>query len=260
MEEAGHKLKKIRERLNLRYRDVEDLSGLLAAWHRNDEYSIALSRLADIENKGTIPSLFRLYALCAIYRLDMNEVLEWYGIRPSGLPAESARLELERTHLLGFTAETGGDVVMPIALDPGIDVKKTTFLSRMIRRWGKLPLMLLNGLDIRQHRYAYLGTQDWSMYPVLYPGSLLLIDETRRKIQTEGWSSDYDRPIYFLEHRQGFACGYCSLAGEKLVLHPHPCSTTPPLVFASASEVDMIGQVVGVAMRLGPARRRRTQS
>ena len=42
-----------RERLNLRYRDVEEASHRIADRHKNDEFSIALSRLADIENKGT---------------------------------------------------------------------------------------------------------------------------------------------------------------------------------------------------------------
>ena len=76
MEEAGQKLKRARERLNLRYRDVEEASNQIAARHSNDEFSIALSRLADIENKGTVPTIYRLYALCAIYRLDFNEVLD----------------------------------------------------------------------------------------------------------------------------------------------------------------------------------------
>ena len=60
MEEAGQKLKRARERLNLRYRDVEEASNQIAARHNNDEFSIALSRLSDIENKGTVPTIYRL--------------------------------------------------------------------------------------------------------------------------------------------------------------------------------------------------------
>ena len=75
-----------------------------------------------------------------------------------------------------------GEVLLPIALDPGIDLKRTTYLSRMIQRWGKLPLMLLNSMDLKGHRYAYIGTEDWRMHPLISPGSLVLIDETKRKI------------------------------------------------------------------------------
>ena len=57
MEEAGQKLKKKREELNLRYRDVEEASVQIAARRKNDEYIIALSRLADVENKGTVPAV-----------------------------------------------------------------------------------------------------------------------------------------------------------------------------------------------------------
>jgi transcriptional regulator with XRE-family HTH domain len=80
METPGQKLKRVRERLNLRYREVEEASARIAERHGNDEFILVLSRIADIENKGTVPSIYRLYSLCAIYQLDLNEVLSWYGI------------------------------------------------------------------------------------------------------------------------------------------------------------------------------------
>ena len=39
--------------------------------------------------------------------------------------------------------------------------------------------MLMNGLDLRGYRYAYIGTEDWTMDPLIPPGSLVLIDESR---------------------------------------------------------------------------------
>lgn len=260
MEDAGQKLKRVRERLNLRYRDVEEASNYLAQLNANEEFSIALSRLSDIENRGTVPSIFRIYSLCAIYRLDFHEVLEWYGIKLTALPSDSARIELEKTHPINFQSDVSGEVLLPLSLDPGIDLRRTTYLSRMIQRWGKLPLMLLNGLDLKQHRYAYLGTEDWAMYPVLHPGSLVLVDEGKRKIVKDGWTSEYDRPIYFVESRDGYACGYCSLIEDQLVLQPHSSSSVVPRVFQYPAEVDIIGQVTGVAMRLDPPKRRRTRS
>ena len=260
MDDAGQRLKRVRERLNLRYRDVEEASLKIAARHKNDEFSIALSRLADIENKGTVPSIYRLYSLCAIYRLDLSEVLDWYGIQMGGIGADANTIEIERTHTIGFASDPHADVVIPLSLDPGIDVRRTTFLSRMIQRWGKLPLLLLDGLDLKAHRYGFIGTEDWMMYPILQPGSLVLIDENKRKPANSGWSNEFDRPIFFFEHRQGYACAWCSLAGDQIVLQPHPASQCAPEVFDYPSEIDIIGQVSGVAMRLDPARRRRTRS
>jgi hypothetical protein len=260
MEAAGHRLKKRREELNLRYRDVEEASLQIALRHKNDEFAIALSRLADIENKGTVPSLYRLYSLCAIYRLDMMDVLEWYGIEVSQMAADAARVDVGRTHLIGIHPNGHGEVQLPLSLDPGLDPRRTTYLSRMIQRWGKLPLMLLNGLDLKSHRYAYIGSEDWSMYPLIQPGSLILIDETKRKIVNGGWSNEFERPIYFLEHRDGYVIGWCNLNDNQLVLQPHPASECNPEIYIFPDEIDIVGQVSGIAMRLDPARRRRTRS
>lgn len=260
MEDAGRRLKTARERLNLRYRDVEQASQRIAERNKSDEFTIALSRLADIENKGTVPSIYRMYSLCAIYRLNMLEVMEWYGVDVSQLPTDAASIGLEMTHVIGFSSNEHGVIQVPLSLDPGLDPTKTTFLTRMIQRWGTLPLMLLNGLDLRNHRYAFIGTEDWSMYPLLQPGALVMIDDTKRRIVTSGWTNELERPIYFLEQREGYACGWCSLRDGQLVVLPHPASSCDARVYAYPSEIEVIGQVAGVAMRLDPGRKRRTRS
>lgn len=254
MEEAGLKLKRTRERLGLRYRDVEEFSQQIADRRKNNEFVIAISRLADIENRGVVPSMYKLYSLCAIYRLDLAEVLRWYGVDAGLLASDSRSAEPDKTHPIGFGREPLGpvplgDVQIPLSLDPGVDLKKTTFLSRFIQNWGNLPLMLVAGLELKQHRYAFVGMEDWFMYPLIQPGSLLLIDETRRKIVESGWVAEYDRPVYLLEHRQGWLCGWCSVNGEKLVAIPHPVSGAAPQVFGYGVEVEVVGQVVGVANR-----------
>jgi transcriptional regulator with XRE-family HTH domain len=261
MEEAGQKLKRARERLNLRYRDVEEASLRIAELHKNDEFIMALSRLADIENKGTVPTIYRLYSLCAIYRLDLGEVLDWYGVDLGALAADSVSVvEIERTHPIGFQPDARGEVLVPLSLDPGIDLRRTTYLSRLIQRWGKLPLMLLNGMDLKNQRYGFVGTEDWSMYPLLQPGSLVVIDETRRKVSESAWASEFERPIYFFEHRKGYACCWCNVTGDRLLLQPHPASQCSPEMFAYPDEIDIIGQVTAVAMRLDQGKRRRTRS
>src|SRR5947208_16128940 len=97
MERPGARLKQVREKLRLTYRHVERASQELAALRGNDEFAIALSRLADIENKGTVPTIFRLYSLCAIYRLDLNETLRWYGIPVEMLASDALHIPHEQT-------------------------------------------------------------------------------------------------------------------------------------------------------------------
>src|ERR1039458_8009590 len=125
----------------------------------------------------------------------------------------------------------------------------------LLRRWGKTPLNFLGGLDIRHYRYGLIGLEDWSMAPVIQPGSLVLIDQNRRRITRGGWTSQYDRPIYFLEYRGGYRCGWCALAEDRLIVLPHPSSPQAPAVFDPA-EIDVVGQVIGVGMLLEPVKRR----
>jgi transcriptional regulator with XRE-family HTH domain len=257
MEEAGQKLKRVRERLRLKFRDVEEASTRIAARRQNDEFVVALSRLADIENKGTTPSLYRLYSLCAIYRLDLGEVLSWYGVSPAALPADADVIENSRTHPVGFHPEDG-EVQVPIALDPGLDLSRTLFLSRLIQKWGKVPLMMLNHVDLRALRYGLIGTEDWSMYPIVPPGSLVVIDDTRRRIVTGGWATEFERPIYFLEHRDGYLCGWCTLRDGHITVQHHPASPCDPETFAYPSEIEVIGQVTRVAMTIGQTPPRRS--
>ncbi len=248
-ERPGERLKRVREKLKLTYRDVEQASRQIAENRGSEEFIIALSRLADIENKGTAPSIFRIYTLCAIYRIDYEEVLHWYGVPRGELETESLHIRLRETHAVQFSGSS--HLTGPQPHDAQIDLNKTTFLSHMIRRWGKLPLNFLNGFDLRRYRYGFIGLDDWSMYPILQPGALVAIDESRRKIASDGWSSETDRPIYFLEHRAGFLCGWCSLIEGRVLVHSHPTSHYQPKLFDPQSGIDILGQVIGVAMPLG---------
>lgn len=260
MEDPGQRLKQVREKLNLRVRDVEMYSRTIAERRRSTEYVLNIGRLSEIENRGIVPSVYRIYSLCAIYRLDYNEVLSWYGVALSDLPGEALKIDLEATHPVEFQSFTDGAVSAPLTLDPGVDIRKTTFLSRVVSRWGKVPLMMLNSLETKRFRYALIGTDDWSMYPLIQPGALVLIDDSRRKIINSGWNNEFERPIYFLEHRNGFACSWCTHQESQLVLHPHPASLCPPQVFRFPGEIEVVGQVTGVAMLLDRDTRRHIQS
>lgn len=253
----GLKLKSIRERLDLRFRDVEEASYRIAAVHKNDEFCIAISRLADIENKGVLPSIYRLYSLCAIYKQDIEEVLGWYGVDLSQMPADSRVTEIARTHAVKFKPRGEGEVLMPLALDPGFDLEETSFFSRVVQKWGKIPLLLMQGLDLRHNSYGYIGANDFTMYPVLQPGSFVMIDETKRRVLNGIWRNEFERPIYFIETREGFYCGWCTLSDGTLTVLCHPSSDVAPRTFAHDSEAEIIGQVVGVASLLESRRRRK---
>jgi hypothetical protein len=111
-------------------------------------------------------------------------------------------------------------------------------------------------MDIEKHRYAFIGSEDWSMYPMIQPGSLVMIDESQKRIVNSGWQTEFERPIYFFEHTNGYACSWCTLTDDQLMLEPHPASKRSPEVFTFPDEIEVIGQVTGIAMHLDPTRQR----
>ncbi len=260
MEQAGQKLRQARERLRLRYRDVEEASQRISNERGNHEFLIGLSRLADIENKGTVPSVYRLYSLCVIYGLEFDLALSWYGIELQNLAGDSARVATEQTRLAEFKLHGRTPVEVPAEFDANFDPRQTSYVTRQIRRWGKLPIALLNTIDVRRNRYAFIGTEDWSMYPILRPGSFVQIDETRRKVAKGGWLDEYDRPIYFVEHRDGYNCGWCEERPGLLIVQPHSASHAALRIFRYPGDAEVIGQVTGAAMRLDLGKRRHIRS
>jgi len=260
MDGAGQKLKQARERLNLKFRDVQDATQKIAEKYGNDDFNVSVARLFDIENKDLVPSVYKLYSLCAIYRLNFEETLGWYGVQLSSLIADGRLVAATRTHRLRSASGALGNVLFPLSLDPGFDPRHTSYLTRLIQRWGKVPLSLLDAIDPEAGlRYAFIGTDDWFMHPLLPPGTFVMLDESKRKIVASGWSNEFDRPIYFFEHRSGYFCAWCVQEKDRYILIPYPSSDCTPVTFP-IDEVDIIGQVIGVAKRLDWTRRRRSRS
>lgn len=255
-EEARVKLRNARERLGLRFRDVEEASQVIAQRYGNDEFAIHISRLSAFENEGTVPNIYKLYSLCAIYRLDFADVVGWYGVDLTQSGTDVFALRPPQTHMLGLDIPAGAEAMLPIVLDPGFDSRKTSFLSRQVQRWGTLPLLLLQGFDNKNARYGYVGEEDFWMHPLIQPGSLLIVDEAKRRIERGPWPGLTERPIFFVQTHDGEYCTWLSPEVDQLVLVPHPQSGYAPRAY-SVDVVEVIGQVVAVATRLDQTRRSR---
>lgn len=246
---AGQRLRALREQLGLTIRDVESASVRIAANHDNDDFALSLSRLSDIETKGIIPNLYRLYSLAVIYRRDLRELFAWYGIDLNTTAADLSVAEPPKSHL--STVCDPPSVQVPVRLDPGFDLRRTVNFGRMVEQWGLVPLAYLAKFANTDYTYGYIGSEDYTMYPILMPGSFVQIDESANKVAEAMWRSEYERPIYFVETRNGYTCCWCSLHGDQLTLQPHPLSPVAVRMLRYPHEADVIGQVVGVAMRLG---------
>lgn len=246
---GGNNLRVLREKLGLTMRDIETASEQIARRRNNEEFSIPISRLSDFETKGVIPSIYRLYSLSVIYRKDFRELLAWYGVDLSQPVTDLEIATPPRSHLSTALANTGA-VQMPVKLDPAFDAKKTLNFGRMVEQWGTVPLAYLEQFSKVDYTYGYVGSEDFTMYPILPPGSFIQVDESRNKVSEGGWRSEYERPIYFVETREGYTCCWCTVGREDLILQSHPLSPVQPKVVRH-SHAEVIGQVVGIAMKLG---------
>jgi transcriptional regulator with XRE-family HTH domain len=245
----GKRLRQLRDQLGLTVRDVEACSKRLAGRRGNSAYVIPPSRLSDIENKEVVPSLYRVYSLAVIYRRDVREILAWYGANLEEIAQDLAVAAPANTHIID-SIDVTGHVKAPLLNEAAFDPAKTCNLGRLIQRWGIVPLAFLSQFADVRYTYAYIGMQDFTMYPILPPGSFIQIDESKNKVVESAWKSEYDRPIYFLETRSGFRCGWCRLRDGQLTLQPHSLSPEAVRFYRHPQEAEVVGEVVGVAMQL----------
>jgi transcriptional regulator with XRE-family HTH domain len=243
---AGERLRTLRDKLGFTLKDVELASLHLVQAHGNPRYWIPQSRLSHIESKGVLPSIYRLHALAVIYRRSIEELLDWYGINA---PSPELLQVPPRTHLAN---EPGiGDCEVPVRLDPLFDEKKTCYLRRMIQEWGVHPWTALQKLQKGEFTYGYVGSEDYTLYPMILPGTFVQIDQRLTEIETGPWASDFERPIYFLETHDSYLCAWCAvLSSREIQVQPHTLSGLAARNFRLPNEIEVVGQVVGIATKL----------
>lgn len=250
----GRYLKQVRQRLGLCLREVQDASAILAAEDKNQELYMSAARLVQIENEPSAPGVFKILSLSAIYGLDFLDILRRYGVNPDRVHHYRNRLQQTMTHPIS-TAIYNMDttITVPARLDPSFRWETTQLLNRIVALWGEIPAALLVNFNPRQQTYGYVGLADYTMFPLLRPGAFVMIDGNRRRVIQKEWENEHERPIYFIEMRNGYRCAWCQLEDGRLTLIPHPMSAVPAQSFSYPSEAEIVGQVVGIAMRLVPA-------
>jgi len=240
----GLRLRQVRERLGLTYRDVEAASYELASRRGRSEFILHISRLADFENRNVVPGLHKLYSLAVLYHLNPLQLFAWYDVPFEECFEDGLRFPVPQTHV----AAPPSGLRVPLRFDPAFDPRRTDFLSRMVERWGHFEGALTKANP--RHCYGYIGLTDQRMAPLLRPGSLVLVDTEMRQIENSGWNSEHDRPMYLVDIRKGYRCGWFVRDAEKLVMQPHPMSRYAPESWVLPHEAEVIGKVIGVVTRL----------
>ena len=253
---SGRYLRAVRLRPQLGVREVQEASPIIARYRGSFSFYVAASRPAQIENEASIPAIYQLFSLCAIYGFSFHRLLLTYEV---GLdtarcfrecsPSGPVRPPVGEVHRLEDTA------TQPFRLDPNFRRETAQLVNHLVALWEGLPAPSLIHHNPRSYAYGYVELVDRRMFPVVRPGSLLLIDPERRRTAKSSWKDEFDRPIYFVETLGEYRCEFCQGEWSRLLLISQPYFGEPVRTFSLEGEAEIAGQVVGVAMRLAPANR-----
>lgn len=254
----GERLKAIRRLLGISTRQVENYSRQIAKAEGSARFYISNAWLSQIEAKGPVPGVQKLFSLSVIYRLNFVELLYLFGIDLERIGLHQLEIRLPKTHPAKLEVyNEDRTATFPVSFHEGFKVEKTTLLSRIVKIWGEVPISVIRHLDIRHGEYGYVGLRDHTMDPLVPAGSFVQIDnQVREVLRPSSWRTELDRPIYFVKIPSGYACSWCELKRNQLTLVPHPLSRSRLRHFAYTREAEIIGRVTGIAMRIVRAEKR----
>jgi hypothetical protein len=155
------------------------------------------------------------------------------------------------------TPDTFHKVAFPVRFDPGFNPQKSELISRLVEVWGEVPFGLLQMVNLRKGRWGLVGLGDYTMYPLIRPGSLVQIDDNQKPVAVGAFRNEYDRPLYFIELREGYLCSWCEFRKGRLLCLSHPLSPVTSREFAYPGEAEIVGRVTAIAARIvSPATQR----
>ena len=222
---AGQELKTLRNRRNITVREVEQASRRIADVKGDKRFCISNGWLAQLENGVSEPSICKLFSLSVIYRTNFLELVRLYNVDVNDKEKYEPVADPYITQLITQKTNTDDEVIS--------NSNETSLIAPT------------NGGDPRNILHAHLGLADFTMFPMIRPGAFLKIDPAQNKLVTNAWRNEYERPIYFVELRDAYACGWCELQGNQLLIIPHPSSPASVRRFTFPREAEIAGRVIG---------------
>ena len=242
-------------RLGLSIRNVETRSLEIADQYKNPEFCLSRGWITDIEMGRYVPGSFKVVTLAEIYGVTIDLIHRLYGIHHGDISKERLVFLPPRTHIItprpDDSAETGTNDEADCQPAP----QKTTLFSGLMEILGDNPVPLLRHTNLRNFLYGCIGTSDFTLSPLIAPGSFVQIDPRQTRVRSESMQlvagrSEWARPIYFLDMRTAYLCGWCELKNGILTLIPHPNSGLRTRTFRYPQEIEVVGQVVSVFMSI----------
>lgn len=234
---AGQTLKRLRNNRNITVREVEQASRRIADVKGDKRFCISNGWLAQLENGVSEPSICKLFSLSVIYHANFLDLLRLYNVDVDDREKYEPVAHPHLTQLVADKNNGNGH---------GLNLPSQISTSFMTECEAPGALQHRGGNDSTAHIiYAHLGSSEYTMYPMIRPGALLKIDTSQSKVVTGAWRNEYERPIYFIELRDAYACGWCQLQGNQLLIIPHHSSPATVRRFTYPREAEVVGRVVG---------------
>lgn len=245
----GQKLKALRSDRHITVREVEQASRRIADAKGDKKFCISNGWLAQLEKGTSEPSIHKLFSLSAIYRVQFLDLIRLYGVDLDEIRKYEPVANPHFTQLL-WSELQDRELSGPSGVAPFNSSRRVTSLIPA----GRRPAGVTSYAGIKHSKaalntYGYIGLNDLTMYPLIRPGAIVQIDTTQRKLQSITWHSEYERPIYFIELRDAYACGWCELQGNQLLIVPHHSSSVAIRRLTYLKEAEIVGRVVGFETR-----------
>ena len=236
----GKRLRAIRQQWQLSLREVEERSLRFAQERGNQSYQVSASWLARLEREGHELTVNKLIALAHVYNISAEQLLR--SVYPEDPQPVLRQLSIPNATML-LTERPREEQAMYLLPDPpGPEPSEETTL-----------LAPGGGLLATSYRRGVIGKRDRTLEPMIPPGSIVHIDTQKRAISSrKNWTNEFQRPIYFLMTRDGYVCGWCELDknSEWLTVVPHPLSPASSRRWKYRAEIENVGRVIAVAIRL----------
>jgi transcriptional regulator with XRE-family HTH domain len=238
----GARLRATRQQWGLSLREVEQRSRSIAQKRGDLSFQVSAGWLARLESDGHELTVNKLMALAEIYSIRIDQLLgsnypgnaeamtidQLPGPSATTLPMEGSR-KSQANHLFSDT---------PF---PDQSPDETTLLPKK------------NAPSHTPYRRGIIGSLDLTLDPMIPPGSIVQIDTRDRAISSrKNWTHEFRRPVYFLRTLEGCLCGWCELDrnSEWLTLIPHPLSPASSRRWKYREEIENLGRVISVVIRL----------
>lgn len=248
--DAGRRLRAVRERLRLSTYDVQRLSQAIARKRNDPDYYISRTWVSDIEAGKFRPKLYKLHSLSLIYQRDLDELLGFFGLDIHQSREDQGLVSLPNTCVVEPPVDLEQTITIPLELRDRVELAHTNLVSQLFQQWIEVPIVLLRQMDLQRSLYGYIGTNDYTLYPLIRPGSFVQIDARQTKVTSDRWQNEFDRPIYFVDVRDFYMCSWCEIDRGQLVLIPSPQSGKQAKHVKYPENADVLGRVTAVTMRI----------